>query len=88
MNDFITQELERLHADFKQKISKLIGEVLKEHQLSFDNPDYYSRVYIKTFNNGRQWLIDGIPVFWESTPVMSYNVENNKVTMSIQYKKL
>lgn len=81
-------ELRSIHNKNREEISNVISEVLKEHNVSFDNPDYYRRVCTEKFNNGKQWLIDGKPVFWESDPIMSHDVEKNKITMTIQYSKL
>lgn len=81
-------ELRKLHGKNREEISKVIESVLKEHSISFDNPDYYRRVLITDFNNGKKWLIDGKPVFWESNPIMNHDHENNKITMTVQYSKL
>lgn len=81
-------EIRKLHNKNREEISKVIETVLKEHGFDFSNPDYYRRVLIQRINNGKQWLIDGKPVFWESDPTMSHDYENNKITMTIQYSKL
>lgn len=84
----LDEEIRSLHIKNREEISKIIETVLKDHGFDFQNPDYYRRVLIQRISNGKQWLIDGKPVFWESDPIMSHDHENNKITMTIQYSKL